>query len=102
MAIKITIDHTRLADFCRKNRIGKLAVFGSAVRDDFDPSRSDVDVLVEFLPGATPGLFRFAEIAEGLEGIFGRHVDLLTFKSLHPALESQILSEAEVQYDQAG
>jgi len=50
-----TIPPPLIADFCRRNNIRKLAVFRSALRDDFRPD-SDVDILVEFLPGATPGL----------------------------------------------
>ena len=49
----------RLAEFCRTNGIASLAVFGSAFRDDFGP-QSDIDLLVEFELGQTPGL-RFVE-----------------------------------------
>jgi uncharacterized protein len=55
---QITIDHTQLADFCRRHHIRKLAFFGSVLRDDFRPD-SDVDVLIEFEPGHTLGLAFF-------------------------------------------
>ena len=54
----ITIDRDRIADFCRRNHIRRLSLFGSVLRDDFGPE-SDVDVLVEFDPGHTPGLYFF-------------------------------------------
>jgi predicted nucleotidyltransferase len=55
---QIMLDRTKLADFCRKHHIRKLAFFGSVLRDDFGPD-SDVDVLVEFEPGFIPGLAFF-------------------------------------------
>ncbi len=55
---RIAIDHERLAGFCRRNHIRKLALFGSVLRDDFRPD-SDVEVLVEFEPGHLPGLWFF-------------------------------------------
>jgi predicted nucleotidyltransferase len=54
----VMIDQDRLAEFCRKHHIRKLALFGSVLRDDFRPD-SDVDVLVEFEPGHVPGLAFF-------------------------------------------
>ena len=55
MSPHISIDRETLAEFCRKHYIKRLAIFGSALRDDFRPD-SDVDVLVEFQPGHVPGL----------------------------------------------
>ena len=74
--IKIRVPRKKLAEFCRKNHIRKLAFFGSVLRDDFGPD-SDVDVLVEFEPGRTPGLAFFG-MQEELEKILGRKVDLNT------------------------
>jgi uncharacterized protein len=62
--------------FCRRNNIQKLAVFGSALREDFRAD-SDVDVLIEFQPGNVPGLAFFA-LEDELSKIFGRTVDLNT------------------------
>ena len=75
--LPITIDHERIAQFCRERGIRKMSLFGSVVRDDFDPERSDVDVLVEFLPGKKPA-WEFSYWGEDLEPIFGRKVDLVT------------------------
>jgi predicted nucleotidyltransferase len=55
MSAKVSVDQERLAEFCRQNGVRRLAIFGSALRDDFGPG-SDVDVLIEFEPGRTPGL----------------------------------------------
>jgi predicted nucleotidyltransferase len=85
-----------IADFCRRNRIRRLALFGSVLRDDFRPD-SDVDVLVEFEPGTRTGL-RFFAIEEELSAILGRRVDLNTPGCLSPYFRDQVLEEAEVQY----
>ncbi|MGO9109458.1 MAG: nucleotidyltransferase family protein [Thermoguttaceae bacterium] len=66
----------KIADFCRRHRIRKLSLFGSVLLDDFRPE-SDIDVLVEFEPGARRGLTFFAKQDE-LSTILGRKVDLNT------------------------
>jgi uncharacterized protein len=72
----ITIDRKKLAEFCRRNHIRKLAFFGAVLREDFRPD-SDVDVLVEFEPGHVPGL-RFFGLEKELSEILGHQVDLNT------------------------
>ena len=96
MSLKMSIDHERLAEFCRQNGVRRLAVFGSALRHDFGPG-SDVDVLIEFEPGRTPGL-RFFGMQEELSRLFDRPVDLHTPASLSRYFRSQVLAEAEDQY----
>ena len=96
MSLRVPIDQNRLAEFCRQNGVRRLAVFGSALRDDFAQG-SDVDVLVEFEPGRTPGL-KFFGMQEELSRIFGRTVDLHTQASLSRHFRSQVLAEAEDQY----
>ena len=87
-----------VADFCRRHRIARLALFGSALRDDFGPD-SDVDVLVEFQPGAAVGLFRFAGMELELSDILGgRKVDLNTPNCLSPYFREAVLAKAVVQY----
>lgn len=66
-----------LKAFCKAHGISRLSLFGSAARNDFDPARSDVDLLVEYEKGRHPGLDHF-QIAEELSGLFGRKVDLNT------------------------
>jgi uncharacterized protein len=92
----VSVDPERLAEFCRQNGVRRLAVFGSALRDDFS-LHSDVDVLIEFEPGRTPGL-RFFWMQEELSRLFGRTVDLHTPSSLSRYFRSQVLAEAEDQY----
>ena len=70
-----------IADFCQRNRIRKLSLFGSALREDFRPD-SAVDVLVEFEAGHVPGFFRLVDLQEELSAIFGRKVDLRTPEDL--------------------
>jgi uncharacterized protein len=93
---RITIPHERVSDFCRRHHIRKLALFGSVLRDDFRPE-SDVDVLVEFEPGRTPGLAFFGMEIE-LSEILGRKVDLNTSGFLSKYFRDRVLAEAEVQY----
>ncbi len=98
--LQMAVDRSRIAEFCRKHHIRKLSFFGSVLRADFR-SESDVDVLVEFEPGYTPGLGFFAA-QEELSQILGRQVDLNTIHFLSPYFADQVQAEAEVQYEQAG
>jgi len=96
---RIQIPKEQVEDLCRRHGIRRLALFGSVLRDDFTPE-SDVDVLVEFEPGRTPGLAFFA-IQRELSGLLGRNVDLNTPGCLSPYFRDRVLTEAEVQYDAA-
>jgi len=96
--VRIAIDRERLAEFCRKHYIRRLALFGSVLRGDFGPD-SDVDVLVEFKLGHTPGLFGIARLERELSALFGgRKVDLRTPEDLSRYFREDVLREAEVQY----
>jgi len=92
-----SVDRQQVAEFCRRCHIRRLALFGSVLREDFGPN-SDVDVLVDFEPGHTPGLAFFA-MQEELSRIVGRAVDLHTPRFLSPYFRDEVLSEAEVLYD---
>lgn len=95
--MKPAIPKTQLADFCRRNHIRSLSLFGSVLRDDFGP-QSDIDVLVEFEPGHVPGL-RLIRLQDELSGLFGgRRVDLVTPKFLNRRIRDEVLRSAEVQY----
>lgn len=94
--LAIPIPHERIAEFCRKWGIRKLSFFGSVVRDDFDPERSDVDVLVEFKPDCTPGLEFFGTIPSELSAILGgRKVDMMTavLDAFWPYVEPDVVPE---------
>jgi len=93
---KVKLPKQKIADFCRRHHIRVLAVFGSALRDDFRPD-SDLDVLVEFDPEHTPGLAFFG-MEQELYEMLGRKVDLNTPQFLSPYFRDQVLAEAEVQY----
>ena len=69
---------TEISVICRRYRIRRLDVFGSAARiDDFDPTRSDVDFLVEFAPDVGVDLDIFFGAKADLEQLLGRDVDLV-------------------------
>jgi hypothetical protein len=97
MNIKIKIPHNELTAFCRRHHIRQLSLFGSVLREDFGPD-SDIDVLVEFEPGARVGLIKFVGIQDELADILGREVDLVTRNALKPLIRDDILNSAEVIY----
>ena len=96
MSLGIDIPRDRIATFCRRNRISRLALFGSVLREDFGLD-SDIDVLVEFEPGSTPGL-AFFRMQRELAEILGRKVDLNTAGDLSPYFREDVLHEAESLY----
>jgi predicted nucleotidyltransferase len=100
MKAKIEIPKETLADFCRRNRIRRLAFFGSVLRDDFT-SESDVDMLVEFEPGTRIGLIGLAGVENEMSRLVGRKVDLNTAGCLSPYFRDEVLKDAEVAYEQA-
>ena len=98
---RILAPREELAEFCRRNQIRRLSFFGSVLRQDFGPD-SDVDVLVEFEPGAVVGFFKLHDIEVELSCLLGgRKVDLHTPAGLSRYIRDRILAEAEVQYDAA-
>jgi hypothetical protein len=76
-------------------------LFGSALRDDFDADRSDIDVLVEFLPDQSRSLFKILRLQAALSQLFDRPVDLNTPGSLSKYFRDDVLATAEVLYDAA-
>jgi len=96
MSPQLTIDRDRIAEFCRRHHVRRLALFGSVLRDDFGPT-SDVDVLVEFEPDHVPGL-AFFTMQEELSRVIGRTVDLNTAGFLSRYFRGAVLDEAEPLY----
>jgi len=94
---RIPLSKERIAEYCRANGIRRLAVFGSALRDDFRPD-SDIDLLVEFEPDRVPGLLGIARMERQLSALLGRKVDLRTPQDLSPYFRQRVMEEAEVQY----
>jgi len=100
MPTRIDVPRQQLAAFCRRYQIQTLSLFGSVLREDFRPD-SDVDVLVEFEDGHTPGLLGIARIERELSNILGgRKVDLRTPEDLSRYFRKEVLAKAEVQYAQ--
>jgi uncharacterized protein len=98
MVTRLDVPNDRLAAFCRRRHIRRLAFFGSVLRPDFRPD-SDVDVLVEFEPAGLPGLFGMARMERELsELVGGRKVDLRTAEDLSPYFRQSVLNEAEDRY----
>ena len=98
MSVRIQIPEDRIADFCRRWKVKELAIFGSALGDDFRPD-SDVDVLVVFEDDAKGDLFDHMKAEEELKQIFGREVDLVEKKAIrNPFRRHHILSHYEVIY----
>lgn len=83
----------RIAVFCRRNGICRLALFGSVLRDDFGPD-SDVDMLVEFVPSRTPGLFTLARMQADLSDLIGRNVNLRTPNELSKYFRDKVIAGA--------
>ena len=97
MPLQIEVDRGKIAEFCRKHHIRRLAFFGSVLREDFGPD-SDVDVLVEFAPEQVPGLFRLVTMESELSDILGRKADLRTAGDLSRYFRDEVVAAAEVQY----
>lgn len=100
MSLKIDLSEDKIKDFCQHNRIHRLSLFGSVLREDFGPE-SDIDVLVEFEPGANVGLITLAGMEIELGQILGYKVEIHTVKGLNPHFRDEVLDQAEVQYEQA-
>ena len=92
----LPLDRRWVEGFCRRHHITRLALFGSALREDFGPD-SDIDLLVEFEPGRTPG-FAFFGIQEELAVALGREVDLRTPEDLSRYFRDDVLRTAETLY----
>ncbi len=98
MADRVHIPQEAVAEVCRRHRVHRLSLFGSVLRDDFDPSRSDIDVLIEFEPDADQSLFTLVRLGDDLSALFGRPAHVVTPGGLSKYFRDQVLSEAEPQY----
>lgn len=98
MVRHIDIPTDTIAEFCRRNHIRKLSLFGSVLRDDFC-SDSDVDVLVEFEPNVPVGFFKLVTLQDELSALVGREVDLNTPGFLSPHFRQDVVRTAQVIYE---
>ena len=98
MSTRLALDRQRLAEVCRSYHVRRLALFGSALHEDFRPD-SDVDLLIEFDPDRRPGMVGLHQLEEELSGVFGGHrVDLVNPRYLNRRIRDSVLDEAEVQF----
>ena len=95
---QIPVPREEIAVVCRRYHIRTLGLFGSVLRADF-AADSDVDVLVEFEPGRTPGFFTIARIARELSPLLGgREVDLRTSQDLSRYFRNEVVKSAYPVY----
>lgn len=101
MNAKVAIPEESLREFCRRWRITELALFGSALREDFRDD-SDIDLLVRFAPDAGTTLFDMVRMEDELRVIFGRDVDLVSRRGIEASRNAirrrAILESAKVIY----
>lgn len=98
--LPISIDRRKIAEFCEARGIRRLSLFGSVLRKDFDPQRSDVDVLAEFLPGALAGVgLDYFGYADDLSQILGQRVDFCSKLNRH--LLPKVRREMMTVYERA-
>ena len=95
IAAGIELPENAIADICRLHQVKELSLFGSAARGEMGPD-SDYDLLVEFLPGARPGLLGVSAMARKLGELLGRRVDLAVKPALKPLIRPGVLSEARL------
>jgi predicted nucleotidyltransferase len=93
----LVVEDAFLQEFATRHGISRLALYGSALRDDFGSS-SDLDILVEFLPGRTPGLLHLAHMELELESVIGRQVELRTYEDLSPYFRDRVVATARPLY----
>ncbi len=86
-----------IAEFCRRRQIRRLSLFGSVLREDFGPD-SDVDVLVEFEPGAVVGFMDLADMEFELSAMLGRKADLRTPAELSRYFRQRVFDTSEALY----
>ena len=89
----LDIDRARLDALCRRFGIARLDVFGSVARGEAGPG-SDVDLLYELAQGRSLG-WEIEDLSQDLADLFGRPVDLVSRKALHPLIRDQVLADAE-------
>ena len=97
MTYRLPLDPEILAEVCRRHHIRKLSLFGSMLKGTARAD-SDIDLLVEFEPGATPSLLTMAAIEIELTDLLDRKVDLRTAEDLSRYFRDEVVHEAELQY----
>lgn len=90
----------QIAQICREHQVARLLVFGSVLRDDFNPKTSDIDLQVEFLPGVYKGwLAEYTDLKAAMEALFGRKVDVVPGTlQRNPYFKAAVEREREILY----
>jgi predicted nucleotidyltransferase len=91
---------SQLSELCGRYHVRKLALYGSALRGEDGPE-SDIDLIVEFLPGKTPGLLTIARMQRELSSIYGKNVDLRTPQELSRYFRDEVMNNSRIQYAHA-
>jgi predicted nucleotidyltransferase len=97
IATGIELPESAIAEICRRHQVKELFLFGSAARGELRPD-SDFDLLVDFLPGARPGLLGLSAMMRELTALLGRRVDLAVKPALKPLIRPAVLAEAQLIY----
>ncbi|MCL4490395.1 MAG: nucleotidyltransferase family protein [Nitrospirae bacterium] len=97
----VQLPKDKITEFCKRNGIRKLSLFGSVLKGSAKPD-SDVDLLVEFDPRHTPGLFGLTNMELELTKILGRKVDLRTPEDLSRYFRKEVIRSAKIQYEKRG
>lgn len=98
LATGVIIPLDRIAEVCRRYHVRQLGLFGSAAWNEMRPD-SDVDLLVEFLPGAPIGLFEFDDLERELSSLLSAKVDLVSKRGLKPLVRPGVLNDLKVLYE---
>jgi len=91
------VEAAKLAELCQRYGVRELSLFGSAARNEMRPE-SDIDLLVEFLPGAQVDLIEYAGLMLDLSKLLGRKVDLVSKNGLKPMIRAAVFEEAKLLY----
>ena len=97
IAVGVELPEAEITEICRRHGVSELSVFGSAARGEMRPD-SDIDFLVDFLPGARPGLLGVSAMTRELSVLLGRRVDLAVKLALKPLIRPGVLAEARLIY----
>jgi predicted nucleotidyltransferase len=97
IAAGIALPEAGIAEICRRHQVKELSLFGSAARGEMRPD-SDIDLLVDFLPGARPGLLGVSAMMRELTTLFGRRVDLVVKPALKALIRPRVMADARLIY----
>jgi hypothetical protein len=97
VAQSLKLPEAEIVEICQRYGVKELAIFGSAARGEMGPD-SDIDLLVDFLPEARPGLLGLSAMMRELSALLGRRVDLAVKPALKTLIRPQVLADAQIIY----